>query len=72
MNTGLSVNYVFVVVLFWPGFESGKGVNWAVPSGMKFLQVLIFAIFPAIRKKIKYYRKHFFRKNLLQSKYSLT
>ena len=42
---------------------------------MKFLRVLIFAIFPAIRKnkfqENKNYRKHFSRKNLLQSKYSL-
>ena len=41
----------------------------------KFCGVLIFAILPAISKNIssnKHYRKHFSRKNLLQSKYSLT
>ena len=42
---------------------------------MKFLRVLIFAVFPVIRKNKfpqKNYRKHFYHKNLLQSKYSLT
>ena len=45
---------------------------------MKFFRVLIFAIFavfPVIRKNKfpqKNYRKHFYLKNLLQSKYSLT
>ena len=40
------------------------------PCGTKFLRVLILAILPAIRKN-KNYRKHFSRKNLLQSKYSV-
>ena len=46
-----------------------------LPCGRKFLRVLIFAIFPAIQKKSslkKNYRKHFSRKNLLQSKHTPT
>ena len=27
MITRFSINYVFVVVLFWPGFELGKAVD---------------------------------------------
>ena len=59
--------------------EMGK-VRDLLPCGTKFfgLRVLIFAVFPAIRKNKfppppnKNYRKHFSRKNLLQGKYSLT
>ena len=47
-----------------------------IPSRKKFLRVLIFAIFPAIRKRkfpqIKITENIFPTKNLLQSKYSLT
>ena len=46
-----------------------------LPCGTKFLRVLIFAFFSSDRQKQvpanKNYRKHFSRKNLLQSKYSL-
>ena len=57
--------------------QMGK-VRDLLPWGTKFfgLRVLIFAVFPAIRKNKfppnKNYRKHFSRKNLLQGKYSLT
>ena len=48
-----------------------------MPYGTTFLQVLIFAVFPAIRKnrfrqKKKITTNIFSRKNLLQRKYSLT
>ena len=57
--------------------QMGK-VRDLLPCGTKFfgLRVLLFAVFPAIRKNKfppnKNYRKHFSRKNLLQGKYSLT
>ena len=57
--------------------QTGK-VRDLLPCGTKFfgLRVLLFAVFPAIRKNKfppnKNYRKHFSRKNLLQGKYSLT
>ena len=57
--------------------QMGK-VRDLLPCGTKFfgLRVLLFAVFPAIRKNKfppnKNYRKHFSRKYLLQGKYSLT
>ena len=64
---------------FFEIFQSRHSSSLEVPCGEKFLQVLIFAIFavfPAIRKnkfpQIKITANIFSRKNLLQSKYTLT
>ena len=55
-----------------PGYEAGGTTD----CGTKCLRVLIFASFKIRQNKFpqtcKNYRKHFSRKNLLQSKYSLT
>ena len=58
-------------------YRQAYGYSSYIPCGTKFLRVLIFAIFPAIRylqevPANKNYLRHFSHKNLLQSRSSLS